>query len=172
MWCRVVCAHQSLYSNPVEQRRLQYFHRTYSIQLNLSTSARCVDHNHSAHNYYSAPGLGDHASKVNWGYAFNEERHSVAGRGAHVGTHSSRSAYGAGTPARNVSWWNATESGLVPSPLNIHSRGHSSALYWNFVLFWLLIEVNTLHGAGTASYAVHPLVGDQHCEHTVQHDAH
>ena len=70
--------------------------------------------NDSAHNYYSAPGPHDPASQVNWGYAFNEERHSVAGRGAHVGTHSSRSAYGAATPSRNLSWWNASESGLVP----------------------------------------------------------
>ena len=47
-----------------------------------------------AHNYYSSPGPDDRADETNWGYAFNEERHSVAGRGAHVGTHSSRSAYG------------------------------------------------------------------------------
>ena len=43
-----------------------------------------------AHNYYSPPRPADPADQTNWGNAFNEERHSVAGRGAHVGTHSSR----------------------------------------------------------------------------------
>lgn len=61
-----------------------------------------------AHNYHVAgPGLRTGgAGCCNWGYAFNEERHSVAFGGSHVGTHASHSAYGLGTTDRGIAWWN------------------------------------------------------------------
>ena len=61
-----------------------------------------------AHNYHVAgPGLRTGGvACCNWGYSFNEERHSIAFGGSHVGTHASHSAYGLGSTDRGVAWWN------------------------------------------------------------------
>jgi hypothetical protein len=122
-----------------------------------------------AHNYHASPAREDNKQTSNWGYRFNEERHSIAFGGAHVGTHASHSAYGGLAKQRNLSWWNMSENVAAISVSTPWWEISAPLTPFN----QMLADVRTVRNAKAAAPFVgyHPYFCPKHSERRGYHDS-